>query len=373
MQRFTTRLALAALAVLALTVSRLAIADTYTVTDLGALPDQPYTSIWQQTINNDGMIAAYANANADDIANATFFGDSSFLWKKGTITPLPGLPDAIDTVAFSLNNKGQVVGRSTPLGQRSHAVLWDHGVIQTLGELLGDDKSAALQINDRGQAVGYSRQTVLDGNGLRAVLWDRGRITRLPSLPAGEGWEEALGINEKGQIVGYAGPSPGLEHAALWDKSGVHDLGTLGGDSSEAIAINHKGKVVGYSATASGDLAAVLWNNGVLTDLGVLVGDVGGAAVGINNHGQIVGTSGVTIVNGNAANIFTSHAVLWEKGAIIDLQTRIPANSGWTVTGALGINAHGQIVAQGVYHGNLRAVLLTPVHNDDDDGDGGDD
>jgi probable HAF family extracellular repeat protein len=368
MQRFTTRLALAALAALALSTSRPAAADGYTVTDLGSLPDKPYTSIWQQTINNDGIIAAYANVSADDIANTTFFGDSSFLWKQGTITPLPGLPDAIDTVAFSLNNQGQVVGRSTPLGQRNHAVRWDHGVIQTMGELLGYDKSAALQINDRGQVVGYSRQTILNGNRLRAVLWDRGTTTRLPSLPAGDGWEEALGINDNGQIVGYAGPAPGLEHAALWDKSGVHDLGTLGGPSSDAFAINHKGQVVGYSATASGDLAAFLWDNGVMTNLGVLAGDVGSAAVGINNLGQVVGTSGVTVVNGNAANPFTSHAVLWEKGIIIDLQTRIPPGSGWTVTAALGINAHGQIVAQGVYNGNLRAILLTPVHDDDNDG-----
>src|SRR5258706_3421380 len=184
----TLTLGMAVLAGLALTVSRPAAADGYTVTDLGALPGMPFTSTWQQSINNGGVIAAYANSSADDLANSTFFGDSSFLWKNGTITPLPGLPGAIDTTALSLNNKGQVCGRSTPDGERSHAVLWDHGVIRALGELPGDNKSAALLINDLGQAVGYSRQPVVDGNHLRAVLWYKGTISRLPSLPGGDGW-----------------------------------------------------------------------------------------------------------------------------------------------------------------------------------------
>src|SRR5438067_8628029 len=111
MQRFAVRLALAALAALALIAARPAAADGYTITDLGTLPGLPYTSVWQQTINNGGLIAGYANASADDLANTTFFGDFGFLWKNGTLTPLPGLPNAIDTVPFSLNNKGQVVGR----------------------------------------------------------------------------------------------------------------------------------------------------------------------------------------------------------------------------------------------------------------------
>src|SRR5262245_18468089 len=141
MHRLTTRLALAAVAALLLIVSRKASADGYTLTDLGALPGAPYSSAWQQTVNNNGEIAAYANASQDDIAFETFFGDLAFLWKNGSVTALPGLPNAIDTIAFSLYNRGQAVGRSTPDGQRNHAVLWDHGVISLLGELPGDNKS----------------------------------------------------------------------------------------------------------------------------------------------------------------------------------------------------------------------------------------
>jgi probable HAF family extracellular repeat protein len=370
MQRLAVRFALAALVALALSTSRAAAADGYTITDLGALPGQPYTSVWQQTINNHGVIVGYANSNQDDLANTTFFGDSAFLWKDGTVTPLPGLPSAIDTIPFSLNNKGQVVGRSTPAGQGSHAVLWDHGVILSLPLLPGDDRGGALQINDRGQAVGFSRNPAL---GVRhAALWYKGIVTQLPPLPGGGVYDEGLGINEKGEIVGWSGPASGLEHIALWDKGGVHDLGTLGGDWGEAVANNNKGEIVGVSVTASNALEPFLWKHGVLTDLGVLAGDEGGVALDINNRGQVVGTSGTSIVNGQQGNVFTSHAVLWEHGLMTNLQTKIPAGSGWTITSANGINDRGEIAAQGVYNGNLRAVLLTPVHHDDGDDDGGD-
>src|SRR5689334_6608047 len=99
MQRVTTRLALATLVALALFASYPAAADGYTITDLGTLPGYANSWVWQQTINNDGTVVAYANNIADPNA---FFGDSPFLWKNGQITPLPGLPGAIDTVAFAL-------------------------------------------------------------------------------------------------------------------------------------------------------------------------------------------------------------------------------------------------------------------------------
>lgn len=357
MQRYITRLALAALAALALAMTRPAAADGYTVTDLGALPGKPYSSTWQQAINNNGEIAAYANSSVSDLVNETYFGDASFLWKNGVIAPLPGLPNSFDTIAFSLNNKGQAVGRSTPDGERNHAVLWDHGVIQLLGELPGDNKSAALQINDRGQAVGYSQKPVADGNDRRAALWYKGAVSRLPSLPGGGGYDEGLGVNEQGQIAGFSGQSYGLEHIAVWEKGAVTDLGTLGGDWGDGYAINNKGQIAGASATASGDEHAFLGEKGILIDLGVADGDVFSAALSINIQGQVVGYSG-----SDPDDITKDHALLWANGVMTDLQTKIPAGSGLTIIMALGINDGGQIVAQGILNGTLRAVLLTPVN-----------
>ncbi|HLK60517.1 MAG TPA: hypothetical protein VKU00_28405 [Chthonomonadaceae bacterium] len=201
----------AVLTVLALAASRPAAADSYTITELGALPGYTYDWTWQQTINNYGLVAAYANNTLDPNA---FFGDASYLAIGNYISPLPGLPNAVDTIAFGLNNRGMVVGRSTQPGMANSPVLWDgSGAVYALPELPGDNKGGALLINDGGQIVGYSADT---STGIRrAVTWINRAVSLLPT-PAGAEFGEALGINDAGEIVGFAGPEPGLEHIMLW-------------------------------------------------------------------------------------------------------------------------------------------------------------
>jgi len=314
-KRFPVFVSALLFAALALFTPRPAAADDrYTVTDLGSLPGKPYSGEWQQTINNAGVVAAYANSNADDLFFDTYVGDSPYIWNNGTITPLPELPNATDTIPLHINNNGQVAGRSTPAGDNNHPVLWDKGVIQVLPELPGDNKGGALTMNDRGQAAGYSANT--DTGIRRAVLWHKGTVSQLTPLPGGGGFDEALGSNEKGQFVGFSGPEPGMEHIALWDKDGsVYDLGTLGGAWGDGYKINSKGQVIGQSATASnpnGD--PFLWKNGVFTDLGNFPGDTTGVALDINNKGQVVGWSA-----GNPNDETTFHALLWENGVITNL------------------------------------------------------
>ena len=343
-------------AALALATPRPANADGYTVADLGALPGKPYSGEWQQTINNAGVVAAYANSNADNLFFDAYVGDSPYAWKNGRITPLPELPNATDTIPFHINNNGQLVGRTNApqLGEYNYPVLWDQGVIRVLPLLPGDNKGAALSINDRGQAAGYSANP--DMGIRRATVWYKGTVSQLTPLPGGGVWDEALGVNEKGQFAGYSGPASGSEHIAVWDKDGsVYDLGTLGGAWGDGYKINSKGQVIGQSATASnpnGD--PFLWENGVLTDLGNFPGDTTGVALDINNRGQIVGLSAT-----DPSNETTYHALLWENGVLTNLQTRIHDPS-WQLLAAAGINERGQIVGEGLHNGVLRAFLLTP-------------
>jgi probable HAF family extracellular repeat protein len=77
-------------------------------------------------------------------------------------------------------------------------------------------------------------------------------------------------------------------------------------------------------------------------------------ATAVNASGQIVGWS-------RSADGSTSRAVLWQGGAIVDLNTLLPPGSGWTLTRAAAINDRGQIVGTGIHDGHVRAFLLTPL------------
>jgi probable HAF family extracellular repeat protein len=92
-----------------------------------------------------------------------------------------------------------------------------------------------------------------------------------------DGTEHRIGSNPP--------PASGIAYQIL-------DLGTLGGISSRATGINDSGQIVGSSTTGS-STHAFLYTNGAMEDLGTL-GGIGSAASAINNLGEIVGIMGTT-------------------------------------------------------------------------------
>jgi probable HAF family extracellular repeat protein len=91
-----------------------------------------------------------------------------------------------------------------------------------------------------------------------------------------------------------------------------------------------------------------------MIDLGTL-GGVQSEARGINDAGEVVG--GSYIAAGGP-----DHAFLYTGGQMLDLNSLISTNSGWTLFYASGINDAGQIVGQGLNSsGTFDAYLLTPI------------
>src|SRR5205809_6152331 len=170
------------------------------------------------------------------------------------------------SIAYGINDVGQIVGTSATASGTSHAFLWSNGTMADLGSLGSMGPSDGRGINNRGQVVGGT----IDANNshYHAFLWETGTMRDLGTLP-GYNLSQAQAINDAGQVVGFSGdPSMGgLGHAFLWDNGTMSDLGTLPGyNYGIARGSEDAGQVAGYSFTAtthSGPLPsrAVRWRN----------------------------------------------------------------------------------------------------------------
>jgi probable HAF family extracellular repeat protein len=317
-------------------------AQEYGILDLGTFPGGSVSQ--GQAINVAGQVAGHAR-----FSNYNAHG---FYWTQKTgLVDLRSIPPKTNfSVAQAINSVGDIVGYSDYNElQEEHAVLWHHstGTFVDLGTLPGGSYSQANSINDTGQIAGFSNSAV---NSMHAVVWrENGGIEDLGALSGG--YAQGIAVNVEGEVTGFSQTNDGIWHAILWNKStGLRALPMLTAKDSSASGngINNLGQVVGGSGNV-----AVLWQNNqnhTLQSLGVLSGAGWSTAFAINDVGQVVGWSG------GAAFIWT------KKTGMVDLNTLIPANSGWQLTLPTSINAVGQIVGQGNIKGTQPGFLLTPIH-----------
>jgi len=293
----------------------------------------------------------------------------------------PGSGNDIGQYSHVLNERGEVAGlANTALPDPFPPFCFDlegdclvthafeaHGGsgLMDLGALPGGS-SAATWISGNGLIAGLSQNGEIDPlvpqfqfAENRAVLWRKGEIIDLGTLPEGGYESYAAAVNSRGQVVGAAintvpdsnsmgnfwlgPPFPFETRAFRWEESkGMQDLGTLGGTDAQAILVNEAGQVVGYSYAGSTPsafcpfplvTASFIWEKGKgMKDLGSLGGTCT-IASDLNERGQIVGGS-------NLEGDQSSHAFLWDNGSIHDLGGSL----GGSFTGAFALNEAGRAV-----------------------------
>lgn len=297
----------------------------YTITSLGGLGGSTSSSTGY-AINNSGTVAGWSQNSS----GAT----QAFTSSTGGMTGLP-LGSGTESYAYGINDAGTVVG-NTYIAGLSHATIWSGSGATVLGA-----NTYAMAINGSGEVAGAS-------NGQAMVVVD-GQVQTLATL-AGVDWSAAYGINNAGEAVGDGELGNGTFRGLIWNTNGSVDLlGTFGGTSSDATGVNDSGEVVGFASLADGYQNAFSMTDGTMTDLGTL--GESSYAYGINASGEIVGYS---YLDNGAQNAF-----LYYDGSMLNLNSLLPANSGWVLEEAFGINNAGQITGMGLYDGEQTAFLMT--------------
>jgi len=168
-------------------------------------------------------------------------------------------------------------------------------------------------------------------------------------------------INSAGQVAGEANTASGAGHAFLYSSGMMTDLGTLPGYTdtySYATALNDFGQVVGTLEDSGGNFHSFLWQSGTgMTDLGTLGGSAGTGTGPQAVNNPVPGVHPVQVVGQGVIASGSEHAWLWQNGVMTDLNTLLPANSGWDLASANGINDDQQIAGFGVHNGQTHAFL----------------
>lgn len=366
--------------------------SNYTVTDLGTLGG---TYSYGYGISSTGAVSggAATDTQTDGIS------ETAFLWYGGKITNLGTLGGSDCPDCNSEAGGPNVYGVSPVVSETSkndkngedfcafgtfrqcRAAIWKNGAMMALPQLKGGNNGQAYWTNDQGVTVGVAENGTEDSScstatpnqvlRFEAVIWDaNGTVHELRPLQH-DTVGYAFGINAKGQAIGVSGScsdthvppiSPGMyaPHGVFWTEDGAPvNMGSLGGGSFTVPGgMNDSGLVGGASlSSVDGTVHPFLWTKEKgMRDMGTFPGAIVTGIVcchTVNNSGDAVGVT----VDGTTFNM---RAVLVHNNQLYDLNTLIPADSGWALQSASSINDAGQIAGWGTINGVTHAFLATP-------------
>jgi len=282
--------------------------DHGVVTDLGNIGGG-YNS-FALGVNNRGEVVGQAYNTVPD-ANSIFgygYQSRAFYWHNGVMQDLGTLGTGTDAMAVLINQRGHVVGWSYTNSAPSSACTNNSPFTLTTGTFIWDKKNGmkdigglggtctlAWDLNNYGQIVGASFLT--GDSTIHPFVWNAATgITDLMD-PADTGYGLAFAENAHGDVAGKACDSLTC-YAVLWRKSGGHwqriDLSTST-QSAASVSVNSSDQVIGNFVLSTGQYAFLSEDGGPIVDLNTLVPPNSGVllveAVQINDRGEIaIGT-----------------------------------------------------------------------------------
>ncbi len=241
------------------------------------------------------------------------------------VSDLPGL-GGTSNGGNSINDEAWVAGYARLPNRDRHATVWRNSLLTDLFTLGGPNSSVTWNVkNTAGIIVGISQ-------------------TADPQL-LGESWSSAAFYSTPNN-VGY------INLGFVWQNNQMRGLPNFpGGNNGFATGANNLGQVVGWAENGIQDpdccctqvlqFRPAMWTLGPdqIHELPLISGDSSGAATAINDHGQIVGISG--ICDQAVGRHTAKHAVLWQNGTVTDIYPNAPA-PWWNTPTA--INQRGDVV-----------------------------
>lgn len=328
-------------------------ARPYYFLDLGT----PVGSTWfvPTAMNNNGQVVGYGYS-------AAIQGDAPMVWQNGAFQTLTGGAGQ----ANDINDAGRIVGWSRNTQGTQVPAYWQ-GTSRTLVPTLGGG-GIAMGVNSAGQIVG---QSYTAQGSLHAFVSTGSQTTDLHPYVSGDGYymSWATGINDAGQVAAGGRQTPAVSQSFRINTASAtkNYLPTLGGQQTNALAIDDSGNVVGNGVLADYSDRGFVWQGGAtLTQVPTFSGSGSSKAVGINDDGVVVGyADDSTKPLGQ-----DRRAMLWNAGAMTDLNTFLPAGSTWLLVSATDINDMGQVVGQAQVGFQSKTFVMTPALPGDADGDG---
>lgn len=322
-------------------------------------------------MNNVGQVAGTATAGEHHAAFLYYYNG-----KEDEMEDVGGLGSR----GFAINPAGITAGDFylyKSLGLISHAALFNDGKVVDLGVLKGQVYSRANGMNAMQQVVGYSGPK-RDSAESRAFIWTS-KTGMIDIGTLGGAYAQAFAINDAGFVTGTSQVNGWVRdestHAFVYQPLSeteqytepMRDLGTLGGTASYGTAINMSNHVVGHSTlkTLDGRVHAFFHGGEKMVDLGALEKDgfVSSEALAINNADQVVG---VSYSPASGTKQVTQAAFIWTQkgpgsGEMINLNKLIAAAPGartYWLLSATAINDSGQIAASAWDYANNTVVAV---------------